>query len=455
MFKLNENEKIGGYLAELIFSKYKSQRQFSRECIKGEGGDENDERLISNMSNRISQITQGNKSVQLRDLPIFTRLLGVSCEEILSAGECFGPTSAHLTNYSVALTKNRDIWEEYINREDKIILNSDEYGKTIIDYALEFKNFELLKYFMEHGYIWFVGEVNAPGTHWEKYGGLTFGGGTTIVPKPNRDDDIRWHFYPADKDAYGLDIGHRRQLEMETLQYTLAGSDDLRRKMITLTIEHNEVELLYQLRAREVPAMYTISNFQMISQLDLDSFYDEKMVVHIAKASEQVLDYFSETFEITDRFGRTDKFIFPYMTNLLNFLIKGNSAYSEKMLKCSIEHNQYAYKRLSKLMTNAIKARVKYCMQGWNMDNCHSEEEKKRYRQYEKGCRDSAKKELKKCVHFYGKDTNIVSFWDGFTGKVIAAVTTVVHTTENSCDNRINSLIEELNGLYDKICNIN
>jgi len=411
------------------------------------------------MSNRISQIVIGNKSVQLSDLPIFTRLLGVSCEEILSAGECFKPTSAHLTNYNIAFSKNQDIWEKYINRENKIILNADEYGKTIIDYALEFKNFELLKYFMKHGYIWFVDEINNTKTSRQYFlGGRSFKGGTMIAPRPYKDGDIRWHFYPSDKEAHGLESGHLTPLEKNTLQYTLAGSDDLRRKMIILAIEHNEVELLHQLHAKEVPAIYALSNFpynnSAFSRTDLDSFYDENMVVHIAKANEQVLDYFSETFKITDRFGRTDKYIFPYMTNLLNFLIKSNSIYSEKILKYSIIHNQYAYKRFNKLVTNAIKARVKFNMLYWNLDNCFSEKGKKLYKQYEKECRANAKEKVKECIYFHGNDINIVSFWDSFTGKAIAAVTTVVHTTESSCDNRINSLIEELNSLYYKICNI-
>lgn len=458
MFNLNANEEIGKYLSELIIRKYKSYRQFSKKCIEAEGRDGNDDRLIDNMSNRISQIVKGKKSVQLSDLPMFTRLLDVSCEEILSAGECFGTTSNHLTNYDVAFTEEQDVWEAYVHREDKIILNTDEYGKTIIDYALEFKNFKLLKYFMKQGYIWFVDDVN----DWNVSDIWTlFQGGTSIEPRPFRmDDDIRWHFYPTDKT---LQSGRIHQLQQTNelqceLKYTLAGSDDLRRKMIILAIENNEVDLMDQLRARENFSLY-ILNERPMNRLtmmgeDVDSYYDEDVLVHIAGASEQILDYFSKTFEITNRFGRTDKFIFPYMTYLLDCLIKNNSSYSEKMLKCAIEHNLYAYKRLKRLVANATQEHVKYYMQFQNEEDYRNEEERKLYRQYKKTCREQEREKLKENIYFYGCDNIIISFWDVCGENKFAMVTTVVHTNENSSDNRINSLIDELNDLYHKICNI-
>ena len=157
MFKLEENDKqIGQYLSKLIDRKYKSKRQFCRAYIEADGNREADNDAIQKMANRISQIIQGKKAIQTYDLPIFTQLLDVSCEEILSAGKHFVPVSTHLTNYSVAFTKDKDVWERYVHREDRLILNCDEYGKTVLDYALEFKNIEFLKYLMEKKYIRFV-----------------------------------------------------------------------------------------------------------------------------------------------------------------------------------------------------------------------------------------------------------------------------------------------------------
>ena len=154
MFKLEEtNEKIGKYLLKLITEKYQNQRKFGQACISQRG----EEILAENtarMSNRLSQIIKGKNAIQLDDLPIFTELLGVSCEEILSAGRFFAPKLDRLTNYSVAFSKNEAVWETYINHPDELILNTDEYGYTALDYAFKFKNSEFLNYLInkEYGY---------------------------------------------------------------------------------------------------------------------------------------------------------------------------------------------------------------------------------------------------------------------------------------------------------------
>ena len=155
MFKVEKNNlKIGKYLDYLISQKYASRRAFCRAYIQTIDEDPTNE-TINNMSNRLAQIVKGNKAIQTYDLPYFCELLGVSCEQILSAGEYSAPIANRVTNYSIACSKNPAIWEAYINRADKLILNSDEYCKTVLDYALEFANYELIKFLMDHNYIWF------------------------------------------------------------------------------------------------------------------------------------------------------------------------------------------------------------------------------------------------------------------------------------------------------------
>ena len=93
MFRVEEdNAQIGKYLADIIERKYKSKRAFCRAYIQASGGDPTSE-TINNMCNRLSQIIKGKKSIQTYDLPYFSELLGLSCEQILSAGECSVPTS--------------------------------------------------------------------------------------------------------------------------------------------------------------------------------------------------------------------------------------------------------------------------------------------------------------------------------------------------------------------------
>ena len=174
MFKLNTNQKIGQYISKLIEnSDFKSTRQFCRAYLEVSGVSVNDDELRK-MSNRLSAIKKGSKSIQIKDLPVFTQLLDVSCEEILSAGEIRTFNENHMTNYQIAFSDDEKVWQSYINRDDKLILNSDEYNKTVIDYALEFKNYKFLKYLMENNYIWFVSKTP------EKDCYLGFGAGTSI-----------------------------------------------------------------------------------------------------------------------------------------------------------------------------------------------------------------------------------------------------------------------------------
>lgn len=125
MFK-TDNTRIGKHLSDLIKnSEYKNDRQFGIAYLKLRDGDANPDD-IQKMQNRICQIKKGNKGIQIEDLPIFSELLGVSIEDILSAGTALTPVLNRKTNYSIAFSKDPAEWESYIQRDDKLILNSDD-----------------------------------------------------------------------------------------------------------------------------------------------------------------------------------------------------------------------------------------------------------------------------------------------------------------------------------------
>ena len=163
MFELASNSEIGIYLEHLIKKKYqetgdikyKNVRQFCKACLEAEGIEPTEDELRKK-TGHMSGMKNEEKPIRLTDLPIFTRLLNVSCEEILSAGETKTATANHLTNYQIASSHDKNLWEFSINSEDSIFLNPDEYDKTILDYAFEFKNYGLLKYLVDKKYIWFV-----------------------------------------------------------------------------------------------------------------------------------------------------------------------------------------------------------------------------------------------------------------------------------------------------------
>ena len=143
MFKVKSNEEIGAYLKNIIDEKYESVRKFCKEFLLETDVEQSPEN-IRKMQNKISQILKGKKGVQTYDLPIFCKLLDKSCEAILSAGEVFVPEVNRMTNYLIAFSKDENEWKKFMSRENSLIFKTDEYGKNVIDYALEFKNYEII-----------------------------------------------------------------------------------------------------------------------------------------------------------------------------------------------------------------------------------------------------------------------------------------------------------------------
>lgn len=436
MYEIKSNKEIGQYLSNRIDGKFESKRKFCIAYLQASGDSKPDDEKIRNMANRISQIINGNKEVQLYDFPVFTELLGVSCEEILSAGECSAPTVNHITNYSVAFSKDEAVWDEYVHREDKLILNLDEYGKTVIEYALDFKNFEFLKYLIRKKYIWFVDAVTDPKIYFRRY--ADFGVGASIERRlPQEHDEIRWYVsYPDNK--WGIEC--RRPHQMDTLQYELAGNDNLRMRMISLSVEHEDMELLDQLRAREIPSLYQAC-YEACIVPDCNRYYDEEMVQCVARANEKILDYFSEEFEIKAVYGRSNEFLFPYMSELVDILIQKNSIYAEKMLLVSIEHNRKALKKLRELKKKTVNDRI-HCFSVLCSD----------VEKVESMYMDEITDEVMRVLSFYDNGS-IICYRDSAKNVKDGMITNIVHAREKSNDRKISSLIQKLNGLYDDIRN--
>lgn len=389
------HEKIGQYLTKRIDERFKSHRQF---CIKylEETGRQADSERIQKMSNRLSQILKGKKEIQLYDLPLFCRLLEISCENILSAGESHTPASAHLTNYTAAFSKDRRAWEAYVSREDSPILNADEYGKTFIDYALEAENYDLLKYLMDKQYIWFVGTD-------EKDFFKGFGAGTSIGKK----------VFPYPQNLNVLDV-------------LLKMRDELRTNMIALAIRHKDIEMLESLHAREIPTLYQMSLYSSTPNA-CKQYYNEKLMEALLHSDNKVLEYFSGEFEITDRIGIPNRFLFPFMGELIERLLQNQNSFAEYMLKDVIRHNQYVYGQLTSLLADAVQTR--------------------------KGLYYDMTKEILKDLYFYD-DGDLVSYFALFPGTKKGLRSNIIRVNTKSTDTMISRQILELNELYDAIHHI-
>lgn len=410
MFQVKDNEKIGAYLKKLILERYKNVRQFCIDYLKLAGQAFEDDTAIQNMSNRMSQIIKGDKAIQTYDLPIFCELLQVSCEEILSAGKHFVPISGHVTNYEIAFSRNREEWEAYIDRPDKLILNSDEYNKTVIDYALEFGNYDFMKYLMDKRYIWFVDDSENDTTKWA----FGFCAGTSIKRR-----DIGFH------DTFGTELRYHCE------------ERGLRQKMIALAMENNDFEMLTSLRAREIPTLYQLCDWWTPRTVCKD-YYNENVIEEIEKSSPKVFKYFSEDFTITDRFGHKHRFIYPYMNELIKLMVDRKNKYVEAVLRCSIKHNECVYKKLREMIDEAFEVLKKDFYFG------------EKYKE-------PVETVIKATMEWYKfhDDNRLLSYhFSRARHDTPRFCANVVSVEAESDDFLINSLIEELNKTYDAVRNI-
>ena len=269
MFTLEKDDrKIGIYLRQTILKKYDSIRRFCRAYLELRDGSTNDEE-IRKLLNRFSQILKGVKRIQVDDLPYVTELLEVSCEEILSAGKVHLPISSHMTNYDIAFSHDREVWERYMKREDKLFLNCDEYCKSVIDYALEFKNYDFIKYLINEKFIWFVDM-----SEWKHFG-FTYGAGTSVKRR---------------------EIGYIDTHTPLELQY----QDELRIKTIALAIENEDFDVLDSLLAREIPEMHQ-ANMVGYPAIDLQSRKNIDLIRAIALSNDQIIDYYSQEFIVKNQ----------------------------------------------------------------------------------------------------------------------------------------------------------
>ena len=397
-----DNQKIGAYISGLIERKFPSARQFCKGYLQKDGIKEPTGEDIQKMANRLSQIKKGTKAIQIYDLPIFSELLHVSFEQILSAGKYGQANNNRMTNYTIAQSHNEAEWISYIEEEDKPILNSDEYGRTVLDYAIMFGNYDFLKFLVDKNYIWFDSRK-------DKDYVLTFGAGTNIR---------RIKFEECDNGVF------TRKPDMDDLQYKLATEDQLRIYIISFAADHNDLDMLEKLRAREIPELYYKAHYLSCACPDFNAHYDKSMVSHIAKSDEKVLRYFTDPFEIRDQIRYKDgskrkhTFMFPYISQLLDMLIENNSSFLNIALEKSIEHNESTREKLILLIKESISNR---CCLG-----------------------DDWKKEVE-----FHENGNIVHFRD--TLAVTGIITNVARTTKESTDSQIKQLIKKLNDSYNRI----
>ncbi|MBR7033828.1 MAG: hypothetical protein IKI03_09390 [Clostridia bacterium] len=274
------------------------------------------------MQNRFSQIFNGKKAIQTYDLPYVSELLGVSCEAILSAGKCYVPVSSHVTNYDVAFSKDPEVWQSYVEREDKLILNYDEYGKSVLDYAFEFRNYGFLKYLTANGYIKF---------------------------RDSSDSDFRYDF-GADTTIKRRDISHTDVVSAE-LSYT----NKLRMNMLSLAMENVDFSTLDMLRARETPMLHFAAVYSNTPP-EPDGYDYSEIVDSIASAPDGVIDYFLTEYSVS-RQGSVipSLFLYQHLGAVIVAMIRNRDPRVNRVIEKAVEHNNKVHTMIKGIYSDAEK----------------------------------------------------------------------------------------------------
>lgn len=400
MFQVEDNLKIGRYLDGLININFRSRRQFCRAYLEATNSPVNDEELRK-MNNRFTQIVKGKKGLQLYDLPVITELFGISCEELLSCGKVFVPSSSHMTNYDIAFSKNPKEWKKYMASEDSLFLNADEYGKTVVDYALEFKNYAFIDWLMDKEYISFDEQ--------EWYGVALFLAKTKMKPRNvmMRDAD----FPPNIMEA-----------------------ENLRTRLVGLAIENADLKIMKKMKGREMPTLYQQIYGNQVSEERYLS--DEVMINSIANSNlEEVFNYFSEEFEVPLMSKCIGTYVYPGLGKVIDAMLNNgtqNEDILRMMLRRTAEHNKKALDSISK------KAEAYYHNLIGNLRFELPDDMKQYYRQ------DTM------YGYSFEKSTTRVSFLDMSPDGIR---TNAICITENSEMPSIQNLIDEINTYYEKLEN--
>lgn len=401
MFRTATNEEIGKYLFKLIdekSDKFKSGRDFCKQYLFLEKGEQPSDDEIQKQANRLSGIKSGKYGLQIQDLGYYTELLEITCEELLSAGKSKPAFPDRYSNYTFAHSTDRGYWERYINNDDKLFLNADEYGKTILDYAFECENYGLIKFLTENNYI-------------------------TIVDNESTKDYVMT-FMPPDKAMKYMSRNANK------LNDEIINNDKIRTTVVALAIKKNDKYFLTKLRAREIPALYSVCEYGFSTQFDnFESSYNDKLTNAVANADKEILGYFSEPFSIKSEHSE-GVFIYPFLGRLLDKMISENNKNTVYVLERTLDYNSNVLNELSEKIAQS-------------------------YIMYKKYCDD--KEAFPGAVKYFDMNDNGVFTFMNYdpsdTSNLIKMKSNVIHISKRSKDEKVNELISKINKIYFAIKN--
>ena len=397
MFVVKSNIEIGSNLKKLILSKYKSVRQFCLAYLNlSQPSVSDDPQEIRNLTNRFSQILSGHKAIQTYDLPIISELLSISCEDILSCGETKVPLKNRRTNYNIAFSTDKKDWQEYLSHEDCIAAYADEFGKTVVDYAIEFKNYKFIKYLIEKDYITFNSEDSC------YYQYPNFGAKSKITERPYSHPTLDNEFYE---------------------------NKLLRTQVISLAIQNDDTTVLQMLRARELPPQYNLVPGNPVFQIS--EYYDEEHLDVIVQSKQPVFDFFLEEYPLMDFTKKHEiMWIYPFIGELAARCVALNNLdRASKTLDVILTHNKKVYHDLHEGILHAAKLAKNLFMS----------------RSYRSSLESITKN------YNVSEDKNLVSFDPYYIRDAKQLIFNIVRVNCTCHDETISKKIKESNLIYDKI----
>lgn len=443
---------IGNYLRELINNKYDShaRTKFCKEWLIANKEDANDPSNIESKKKALSKIINGNQNIQIEDLPVFSEILDVPIAEILSAGEFEQSCSTRLTNRIVALSHDKNIWEEYLANEEKPFLFRDEFGKSIIDYALAYSNYELLKFIINKKIIIFVQE---PDTSKERSIDNEF----HVTVETNKD---LWQY---SKSTYR---------DPQFTDYSVK----IRKEIIRLAIENHDVTALRTLNAN-TPYFITghewqhylyysssrsfSKNEEIINEENTcrNLYYDSEMIRLITETNcKDIIAYFTEYLKIE---REHDFILFPFYEEIIEGLINNkNYPIATSAINTLIAHYKAIYEKLLSGFHNILRSYLKSIKSDFEMEKL----------QYNKEyTREDMKKELIKQINhnfkryesynsvthsplIQAKFFNVFEIHQPLGAMMPSLNASLIKITAKCDDSNLNTLIIESNSLYERIC---
>lgn len=290
---------------------------------------------------------------------------------------------------------------DYLNREDCIAAYADEFGKTVLDYALGFKNYGFIRFLIDNGYITLVSGNDG----WKD--GFNFGADTTIKTRP---------------------------YEANTLQNEFYENKILRTQIISLAIENNDYDVLYEMKAREIPPQLTITPFNPTGSKFCD-YYDEHFIDTILCSKLKVIQYFCEEYIVECRWQKEvfSLWLYPFFGELITKAVKLNSKKTEVLIDTAIKHNEEIYNRLKK----AILAVAKELKENLYRNQSFQDVIKNVLRDYR-----------------VNQEDNVVSFSYHFVRESDIILSNIICADIHSKSPEIQLKLDKLNELYSKIINL-